>query len=68
MQDQVIKHTSGVPILSSIPWLGNLFSYRDDEYVKSELVIFIRPVVMHDASLNGDLKDYRKYLNEDVKP
>ena len=68
MQDQVIKHTSGVPILSSIPLLGNLFSYRDDEYVKSELVIFIRPVVMHDASLNGDLKDYRKYLNEDVKP
>jgi MSHA type pilus biogenesis protein MshL len=68
MQDQVIKHTSGVPILSSIPFLGNLFSYRDDEYVKSELVIFIRPVVMHDASLNGDLKDYRKYLNEDVKP
>ena len=68
MQDQVIKHTSGIPILSSIPFLGNLFSYRDDQYVKSELVIFIRPVVMHDASLRGDLKDYRQYLNEDVKP
>jgi general secretion pathway protein D len=68
MQNQVIKHTSGVPILSSIPWLGNLFSYRDDQYVKSELVIFIRPVVMQNASLQGDLKNYRKYLNEDVKP
>jgi hypothetical protein len=32
--------------------------------VKSELVIFIRPVVVHDASLTGDLKEYRKYLME----
>lgn len=68
MQDQVNKRTSGVPFLSSIPWLGSLFSYQDDEYVKSELVIFIRPVVMQNASLDGDLKDYRKYLLEEVKP
>jgi len=65
MQDQVNKKQSGIPILSSIPWLGALFSYQDDEYVKSELVIFIRPVVVHDASLTGDLKEYRKYLMED---
>ncbi|MDA3868893.1 MAG: pilus (MSHA type) biogenesis protein MshL, partial [Gammaproteobacteria bacterium] len=65
MQDQVNKKTIGVPILSSIPFLGALFSYQDDEYVKSELVIFIRPVVVHDASLNGDLKEYRKYLMDD---
>jgi MSHA biogenesis protein MshL len=62
MQDQIIKSTSGIPILSSIPWLGALFSYQDDEYIKSELVIFIKPVVIHDASLTGDLSDYRKYL------
>lgn len=65
MQDQVNKKTIGVPILSSIPFLGALFSYQDDEYVKSELVIFIRPVVVHEASLNGDLKEYRKYLMDD---
>ncbi len=66
MQDQVNKKTSGIPLLSSIPILGNLFSYTDDEYVKSELVIFIRPVVMHDASLTGDLSEYRQYLLEDI--
>lgn len=66
MQDQIIKKQSGVPILSSIPFIGALFSYQDDEYIKSELVIFIRPVVIHDASLTGDLKDYRKYLMEDI--
>ncbi|MCK4703996.1 MAG: pilus (MSHA type) biogenesis protein MshL [Gammaproteobacteria bacterium] len=65
MQDQINKKQSGVPILSSIPLIGALFSYQDDEYVKSELVIFIRPVVVHDASLTGDLKEYRKYLMED---
>jgi general secretion pathway protein D len=66
MQDQIIKQQSGVPILSSIPLIGALFSYQDDEYIKSELVIFIRPVVIHDASLSGDLKDYRQYLMEDI--
>ena len=66
MQDQIDKNESGVPILSSIPWVGALFRYQDDEYVKSELVIFIRPVVVHHASLTGDLKEYRKYLLEDL--
>jgi general secretion pathway protein D len=66
MQDQIEKNKTGIPILSSIPLLGALFSYQDDKYVKSELVIFIRPVVTKDASLTGDLKAYRKYLLEDL--
>ena len=66
MQDQIDKSTTGIPILSSIPVLGALFRYQDDQYVKSELVIFIRPVVTQDASLTGDLKEYRKYLLEDL--
>jgi len=68
MQDQVNKENSGVPFLSSIPILGALFSYTSEEHVKSELVIFIRPVVMHNASLDGDLKDYRQYLHDEDKP
>jgi general secretion pathway protein D len=67
MQDQINKENRGVPILSSIPFLGALFSFTDEEYVKSELVIFIRPVVMQDASLDGDLADYKKYLLEDLQ-
>ena len=66
MQDQIDKSTTGVPILSSIPILGSLFRYQDDKYVKSELVIFIRPVVTKDASLTGDFKEYRKYLLEEL--
>ena len=67
MQDQINKANRGVPILSSIPLLGALFSYTEEEYVKSELVIFIRPVVIEHASLDGDLADYKKYLLEDIR-
>jgi len=67
MQDQINKENRGVPFLSSLPLLGALFSYTEEEYVKSELVIFIRPVVMEDASLNGDLAEYKKYLLEDLQ-
>ena len=67
MQDQINKDTRGIPILSSIPLLGALFSYTEEKYVKSELVIFIRPVVIESASLEGDLADYKKYLLEDLQ-
>ena len=66
MQDQLDKSNSGVPVLSSIPLLGNLFSYKEEEYIKTELVIFIRPVVINDASLEGDFNDYKKYLDLDI--
>ena len=67
MQDQINKENRGVPVLSSIPLLGAMFSYTEEEYVKSELVIFIRPVVIDHASLDGDLADYKKYLLEDLQ-
>jgi len=66
MQDQLDKSNSGVPVLSSIPLLGRLFSYQEEEYIKTELVIFIRPVVIKDASLEGDFNDYKKYLDLDI--
>ena len=67
MQDQVKKENRGVPILSGIPLLGALFSYTEEKYTKSELVIFIRPVVVENASLDGDLADYKQYLLEDIR-
>jgi MSHA type pilus biogenesis protein MshL len=68
MQDVTNNQRSGVPVLSSIPWLGRLFSYDNDKREKSELVIFIRPVVVKQASLNSDLSNYRQYLPADPKP
>jgi MSHA biogenesis protein MshL len=62
MQDSVDNTKDGIPVLSSIPVLGNLFSYRNENSTKTELVIFMRPVVVKDASINGDYKDYRYIL------
>lgn len=62
MEDLVSKSTDGVPGLSQLPVLGNIFSNRDDKTTKTELVIFLRPAVVRDASLDGDYKAYRSFL------
>ncbi len=62
MQNKVNKNSAGVPVLSSLPLIGNLFSYRDDEFTKTELVIFLRPTVIKSAGLGYDLEAYRGYL------
>jgi general secretion pathway protein D len=67
MQDSVDNAKDGVPGLSSLPLVGNLFSYRNENSTKTELVIFMRPVVIKDASVNGDYKEYR-YLLPGQKP
>jgi general secretion pathway protein D len=59
MQDVINKSSDEVPFVGRIPWLGNLFKYRNDTHTKSELVIFLRPVVIRDASLDGDFHDYK---------
>ena len=62
MQDSIDNAKDGVPLLSKLPVVGNLFSYRNENASKTELVIFMRPVVVKDASVNGDYKDYRYLL------
>ena len=62
MQDSVQKNRDGLPLVSRIPIAGDAFSFRDDTTVKTELVIFLRPIVVHEASLDGDLRSYRAAL------
>ena len=64
MQETVSEIERGVPGLRQLPLLGGLFAYRDTETVKSELVIFLRPTVVHDADLDGDYRNYRDHLPE----
>ncbi len=54
MQDNTTKNSDEIPGLGRIPWVGNLFKYKNNSRTKSELVIFLRPVVIRDASLEGD--------------
>ena len=65
MQDSLDTSVDGVPYLSRLPGVGGLFSYKDERASKTELIIFIRPVVIKQASLDGDLDAYRSYLPTD---
>ena len=62
MEDRVDRLTDEVPLLARIPILGNLFQNRNDTTIKTELVIFLRPVVIKDASVNGDFSAFRDNL------
>lgn len=64
MQDQVAKNTSGIPFLSRMPILGSLFRYQDDQSDKTELVIFIKPHIISQASLETDMKSYTEFLDK----
>ncbi len=62
MQDTIDNNVAGLPGLNRIPVVGDAFSYRDDQTTKTELIIFIRPVVIRNPDVNGDFSDYSQFL------
>ena len=62
MQDTLDLQNQGLPGLNRLPVVGDLFNYRDESTLKTELIVFIRPVVIRQNSIDGDLQDYRQYL------
>lgn len=64
MQEKQKELNSGVPVLSSIPILGNLFKNRALTNVKSELVILLRPVVVADNTWQEELQRSRTLLEK----
>jgi MSHA biogenesis protein MshL len=67
MQDTVNNKKDSIPGINKIPLFGDALSSRNENTGKSELVIFLRPMVVKDASLSGDYKEYR-YLLPDGQP
>jgi general secretion pathway protein D len=62
MQDSRSSVEDGIPGVNQIPGLGPLLSQRRDLNQKTELVIFLRAVVVRDASVDGDYSAYRSLL------
>lgn len=50
IEDTLRESEQRVPILGSIPILGNLFRNRSTKLVKTNLMVFIRPKILRDAS------------------
>lgn len=66
MQDETLEGTDAIPGLSRIPFLGRAFRTDTRQYRKSELVVFLRPVIVRTPSLSADLEDYRPVLERSV--
>lgn len=62
MEDKINYNTDAVPGLAGLPGIGNFFRNRDDTNTKTELVIFLKPTVIRDASLKGDYREFRQRL------
>jgi len=68
IQDSVRQDSNRVPLLSDLPVLGDaFFKSHDNEYTRSELVIFLRPLVIDNPSIDADLSGYRPFIEERVK-
>jgi len=62
MEDSLSNDSNVVPGIAHLPILGNLFQQRNDTRRKTELAIFLRPVIVRDASIDGDYAAYRALL------
>ncbi|MBX3660001.1 MAG: pilus (MSHA type) biogenesis protein MshL [Ramlibacter sp.] len=62
MQDDQSNATDQIPVAGEIPVLGELFRYRNNRATKNELVVFLRPTILRDNSLDGDLSFIRRQL------
>lgn len=62
MEDSLQNTDDTVPGVSQIPVLGNLFKNTNNTRSKTELVVFLRPVVIKSASVNGDFSSFRDLL------
>ena len=62
MQDSADELDAGVPGLHDAKGFGLLFGTKSRQYSKTELVIFLRPRVIDNASIDTNLQDFRKFL------
>ncbi|MBI2969371.1 MAG: pilus (MSHA type) biogenesis protein MshL [Gammaproteobacteria bacterium] len=63
MQDESRSRDTSIPGLSRLPLAGEAFKSRTRELSKSELVVFLRPLVIRNPSLEGELSQYKPYLS-----
>jgi len=67
MKEEKRDDTSGIPVLSRIPFLGSLFGSRANMNVKTELVVFLRPRIISGEFASGDTEP-EKFIPEDILP
>ena len=67
IEDQLRESDQRVPILGRVPLLGNLFRSRRTDKVKTNLMIFIRPTILRDASQTAFETNQKYNMIRDVQ-
>ncbi|MER2624607.1 MAG: type II and III secretion system protein [Accumulibacter sp.] len=62
MEDRLDNKAGRFPGLGDIPFLGEVLNTRSNSSAKTELVVLLRPTVIHDASIDGDFRNFRDSL------
>ena len=65
IQDELTDLEDSVPGANRLAGYGGFFGNRNQTNTKNELVVFIRPTIVRDASIAGDYRGYRTYLPDD---
>ena len=69
MQDDLQRNRQQLPGADELAAVGELFRFRDERAVKTELVIFLRPTVVANPSLESDeLKFFQRFLPQPEPP
>jgi general secretion pathway protein D len=65
MQDQYNNNNSKIPLLGDIPFIGSLFRSESKTRTKTNLMVFLRPVIVRDQSTATQIANSRyDYLRQ----
>lgn len=68
MTDETRDNDAGLPGIKDKGLFGRLFKTTQAEYAKTELVIFLKPIIIPNPSVDGDLHEYRRFLSKEYDP
>jgi type II secretory pathway component GspD/PulD (secretin) len=63
IQDSQNKQSQKVPVVGSLPIVGQLFSSRSNDFSKTELVMFLTPTIVEDAVVVESKKQEERFLD-----
>lgn len=65
MEDRVNHDTGRIPLFGDLPVVGELFTRRDNNVRRTELLIFLRPLLIDEPGMRGGYAEYAGRLPDD---
>ncbi len=65
MEDRLDHDTGRIPLFGDLPVVGELFTRRDNNVRRTELLIFLRPLLIDEPGMRGGYAEYAGRLPDD---